>query len=220
MLAFGFLMPISYAGTSSISTKATAQLTATCSINSNNVGFGQLILPLTAQSASSNMNIFCSKNAPYTIGLAYGGIYGTSQNVSATYRLTGSNTVTQGPTGPALYANCYYTATSSDGQTSTTSTTAATQSQCPATNGNHTFSVSYGYGKIIGVTKGDSVAYSIFVPGSSSTVWNTGQGSYSSTGTGSNQIVPINAQIIPGQSSSAYPTPDVYMDTVTATINF
>ena len=83
-----------------------------------------------------------------------------------------------------------------------------------------TTTTTYAYGKMIGVAKGDNVAYSIAVPGNSSQVWNSGENSYSTTGTGANQIIPLNAQLVPSQTTNSYPTPDIYMDTVTATVNF
>jgi spore coat protein U-like protein len=222
LLSVGFtaLSTLSYAqtsGTVTANSKATATLAATCTIASQNVNFGQVSLPVSAQSATSNMTVECSKSAPYTIGLAYGGVYGTAQNVSATYKFIGAYKYIQG--GTALYWVCQYVATSSDGQTSSNTSTSAT-SNCPSTNGTQVFSTSYAYGKMIGVMSSDSIAYSIQVPNNPAQVWNTGNYSYNSTGTGTNQSIPVVATLIPAQTANQYPTADTYLDVVTATITY
>ena len=78
----------------------------------------------------------------------------------------------------------------------------------------------YNYGVMAGTVNKNSVAYSISVPGDSSKVWNVGNNSYTATGNGLNQSIPINAKIVPGSSSSLFPAQDFYLDTVTATITY
>ena len=73
---------------------------------------------------------------------------------------------------------------------------------------------------ITGGAYGDKIAYSIEVPGDSSKVWNAGVNSYSSTGTGATESIPVKASIIPSKSGSNYPVPDLYMDIVTTVISF
>ena len=218
LVGLATLTPISsWAYNNTASTQAVASLSASCIISAKNLSFGSVSLPLSSQSASTDMSVLCSANAPYTIGLAYGGVYGTSQNVTAPYNNTGVYKYIQG--GQALYWVCTYTASGPNGQTQTNTTTSAT-GQCPATNQSYTFSSAYAYGKMIGVAKGDSIGYSIAVPNSPGQVWNTGNASYSATGTGATQSISVVGTLVPGQSGSSYPTPDSYMDTVTATINF
>ncbi len=79
--------------------------------------------------------------------------------------------------------------------------------------------ISYSSGKMMGGAKGDSVAYTIFIPDDSSKVWSVGKNSYSGIGTGSNQTIPVRAQIVPAESA-AFPAPDFYSDTVVATITY
>lgn len=195
--------------------KATATLAATCTIDAQNIAFGALLTPLSAQSSTSHINILCNKNAAYTIGLAYGGIYGQGTGI---VKLPYSNMAYSTSNG-YTFQTCYYSATI-DGSTYTTS-------EFFIYNGYNrcSTSVSYGtpaydYGRMVGVAKGDFIGYFISIPGDSSKVWNTGNNSYSGTGTGVTQTLPLNAKIIPNQSGSNYPTPDLYTDTVTATINF
>lgn len=208
------------AGTLTANPKATATLAAMCTISAQNLAFGNLVLPISAQNASSTMTVLCSKNAPYTIGLAYGGVYGTtSQNVTATYNLTG---YTSG--NGYTYQTCLYSATY-DGNTYTKSVGNngnAPWGYCPTTSGTKVISTAsvYTYGKMIGVSKGDNIAYSIQVPNQPGQVWNAGNYNYTSTGTGLNQTLPMVGTLVPAQTSNNYPIPDMYMDTVTATVSF
>jgi spore coat protein U-like protein len=208
------------AGTSTANPKATAVISSSCQISAQNLAFGNLVLPISAQSASSTMTVLCSKNAAYTIGLAYGGVYGTtSQNVTATYNLTG---YTSG--NGYTYQTCLYSATY-DGNTYTKSVGNngnAPWGYCPTTSGTKVISTAsvYTYGKMIGVAKGDNVAYSIQVPNQPSQIWNAGNYNYTGTGTGLNQTLPVVGTLVPAQTSNNYPSPDMYVDTVTATVSF
>ena len=190
-----------------VTTKATASLAASCDISAQNVNFGNLNL-MTAQSgqtATSNMNILCSLNSPYTVELAYGGVYGT---------------VTQGdyyidiPFNPGAG---YYQYTPSGQATGKVFSTRPEGTTYNATTGKYTTApTTYAYGELVGVAHGDSVTYKITVPGNDNEIWNNGNYTYSATGTGANQSIPIKATA----TTSSYPTPDYYMDTVTATVNF
>lgn len=190
---------------SSANTQATATLSAECTITAQDVKLGALVLPLSAQSASSSMTVLCSKSAPYTIALAYGGVYGKGEttgsplvgslnngaNNTCIYNINGSNQSFQIPVSQSL--------------------------NCPSSYGS---TEPYGYGMMMGVMSGDSIAYSIQVPNSLGEIWNTGEGSYSANGTGSVQSIPVVLTLVPAQSSGNYPSPDTYMDTVTATISY
>jgi spore coat protein U-like protein len=194
------------AGTSATATQATATLSSSCTIVAQNLNFGALVLPLSAQSASTSMNVLCSKNHAYTVGLAYGGVYGQGASINLPL------TVNSGRNG---YAYCVYSETI-NGQLYQTSTN---YGQTCASSIAYNIP-SYAYGKMIGSAKGDNVAYSIQVPGQPGQIWNAGNYTYSSTGTGASQTIPVVGTLVPGQSGSSYPTPDTYMDTVTATVNF
>lgn len=210
-------LPVLAAGSATANPKTTATISATCTINAQNLNFGNLVLPISAQSASTSMTVLCSKNAPYTVGLAYGGVYGVSQTVNSPYLSTGSYKYIQG--GTALYWVCTYTATSPTGQTATTTQTSATSS-CPNISQTQSFTVSYAYGKMIGAMSGDQIGYSIQVPNNPAQIWNAGNSSYSSTGTGDNQTISVTGSLVPSQTSNSYPTPDSYSDTVTAIVSF
>lgn len=55
--------------------ETTAKIENFCSITTNDINFGVVSLPLTAQSANSKMNILCSNNTVYKVDLVYGGTY-------------------------------------------------------------------------------------------------------------------------------------------------
>lgn len=221
------------AGTSA-NTQATATVSTACTIVAQNLAFGNLTLPLSAQTASTSMNVLCSKNAPYTVALAYGGIYG--QGVP--YGYSGSGGYENGApytlNGQTVMNLGVWSSSGTQIGTITipySATDAGRESEIYALTGYHTSvsgiyyavvggGTSYNYGKMIGVASGDNVAYSIQVPGNPGKVWNNGVNNYTATGTGSSQTIPVVGTLVPAQSGSNYPTPDMYMDTVTATLSF
>lgn len=221
--AFGlFISPVSYAtGTSTASPKATATLAATCTIEAQNLAFGNLVLPISSQGASTSMSVLCSKNAPYKIGLAYGGQYGAgTQTVTTSWVFKGSSGACgvggyQPGTGLLMYL--YQDVTSTGTIVGSVCTTSNNGYGSPGTA---TVGATYTYGMMTGVSKGNTIAYSIQVPGNPGQVWNTNNYTYSSTGTGASQTIPVAGAIVPGQTGSSYPAPDTYMDTVTATVTF
>lgn len=233
------LVNIAHAGTSTASPKATATLAATCTISAQNLSFGNLVLPLSAQSASTSMNVLCNNKASYTVGLAYGGIYGQGNSpqteeigyfgagTAGQYDVFAYNEQTGAVT--SLGSNVSISTVNSlvSGATKATSSTyepmpgiCNTYSQCTAFYTKQVPGTAFGYGVMTGVASGDKVAYSIQVPGNSSEVWNAGESSYSATGTGISQSIPVVGKLVPAQSSGNYPTPDMYMDTVTASVSF
>src|SRR5579875_1195090 len=85
LLSIGVISDVSYAQTSSTTTataKASATLAALCTISSQNVNFGQISLPIGSQTSTSSMTVQCTKGSSYTIGLAYGGVYGQGQSAN------------------------------------------------------------------------------------------------------------------------------------------
>lgn len=192
-------------------TKATAQLVASCEMTAQSVNFGNVMLPLTTQSATSNLNVLCNKGATYTIEMTYGGVYGQGYPGDTVYYSTGG----QCSGKPIMF-----------GYDVITMNRTAIVCDVPAgavlgpNGGYYTGSpVSYNYGKMMGAAKGDNIAYSLEVPGKSGVVWNT-TNKYTALGTGVSESIPVKATLVPGQSGGSYPIPDMYADTVTAKINF
>lgn len=235
-----------------VAAKATASLSATCTISAQGVSFGSLIMPLTTQSASSNLILLCNRAAPYTIDLAYGGVYGsgsTTTGYTTSYNSGDTNrnvyTINNSSNALAGYQYCYtnglvqfvnfnganvqtlYGYSSGNLQTDSlgacNQTTFTPKGWVGAYNASGSQSIggpAYAYGMITGGIYGNHIAYSIEVPGSPSKVWNKGVNSYVGTATGVNQTLSVKATLIPSNSSFQYPAPDMYTDTVTATISY
>lgn len=203
--------------------QATSTLTATCTLSANSVNFGAFMLPLSSQSAGSSLTMLCSNKAPYTIDLAYGGVYGQGSQGDGTYWVD----IKMSRPGQQMFAK--YSASGQGLGSEWVDYDANNSLQMVEKNLGCTFNAiwqcvqgkrSYDYGIMTGAAKGDSVAYSIFVPGDNSKVWNAGKNSYSGVGTGQEEQISFQAKIVPSQSGSAYPAPDFYMDTVTAIIKY
>ena len=198
--------------------KVNSTLTATCSLSANSVNFGAFMLPLSAQSTSGSINLLCSKQAPYTIDLAYGGVYGQGQLEDGTYWVF----TDAGPNNQNLYSKYSATDKLIKTQLVTRGLDVASTLGCTYPSGYKCFTgkTSYDYGVMSGAAKGDKVAYAIYVPGDNSKVWNAGKNSYSGLGTGKEESLNFQAKIITAQSPNSFPTPDFYMDTVTATVTY
>lgn len=236
------LSPASYAAGVSANAQATASISSVCTISAQSLSFGNLVLPLSAQSASTSMTVLCSNKSSYTIGLTYGGIYGSG--ISGNYwtavtqacnSSTNASSMYYNPLNPNGSAGGYvWTEYNSSGKViggSCTTSPPGNSGTYVATLGNTATTANgqyynpanttiYNYGKMTGVANGDNIAYSIQVPGNPNQVWNNSNYSYSATGTGVTQTIPVVGKLVPAQSGSSYPTPDMYMDTVTATVNF
>ena len=221
-LLIAFASTSAMADNQSSTFKASSILTATCTLSANSVNFGAFMLPLSSQSAGSSLTMLCSNKAPYTIDLSYGGVYGQGQ--------TGDGSYWRYDRSPNSYEQIWnkYSATHNfiDQKYVMASgfyaeQTAAASLGCTMAGWQcFTARTSYDYGIMTGAAKGDSVAYSIFVPGDNSKVWNSGKNSYSGIGSGQEEQISFQAKIVPAQSGSSYPTPDFYMDTVTATVTY
>lgn len=203
----------------SATTKASATLASVCTISSQNINFGQIALPISNQSATSSINVQCTKGSSYTIGLAYGGIYGQGGVSNGNYyQVLGIGGGC--PADASTYWNEYNSSGVVISHTCTTSWSVP-PSGTTYSNGNYyVSSPSYAYGILNGASKGDGIAYFIQVPGNPNQVWNSGNYSYTSTGTGSNQSIAVIATLKPSNTPNSYPSADSYLDTVVATINY
>lgn len=71
--------------------EASANIKDFCQIQSNDINFGVVALPLTAQNANTQMNIRCTNSTPYKIDLEYGGnTLGNSVNMDYTIQFSTS----------------------------------------------------------------------------------------------------------------------------------
>lgn len=145
------------------------------------------------------------------IGIMYcytnGDVYFSSKEIAGAFGYT--NALTQADTRGACVTNGTLSGTKPSGWVG-----AYNASGVQAVAGK-----SYDYGMMTGLTKGDSVAYSIELPSDTSKSWNISN-FYNSSGSGSNQTIPVKVKIVPDRSSKIYPAQDNYLDTLTATINY
>jgi spore coat protein U-like protein len=193
--------------------KATATLASVCTLGSQNVNFGLISLPVGAQSATSSLTVLCTKGSTYTIGLAYGGVYGQGTIPNGNYWVNEYNGYWNEYNSSGTLLSSVHTGYYSPDTSCNQGNTGNGKSCAVAGN-------AYGYGVMTGTAKGDTIAYFIQVPNNPSQVWNSGNYSYSSTGTGANQSIPVVATLKPSNTPSSYPTADSYLDTVTATITY
>lgn len=233
------------AGNSTSNFDTTATIESFCSINAGDINFGVVSLPLTAQSANAQMNVLCSNNTPYTINLAYGGKYGSGSKggeitaVRIHSQADGDAFVLyqdgkQLDLGSSHHISCYYAGgvyfhtqkvaevfgMNVSGKINDASNICSGATLLDSFVKTNIYSVAYDFGMMVGSMKGDNLAYRITIPGDSSKTWNNGKNSYSLIGTGANQNIVMNAQIVPDSSSSQYLAQDSYLDTVTATISY
>lgn len=205
-------------------TKATAQLVSSCKIQGQNVNFGNLILPITTQQASSNLTVLCTRSSAFTISMTQQNniwIIVPNGNASLSYawntdtstRVSLSSTSCGAMGAGACITAQNYSDAGSAGSLGLSSAVCSYPPGCEVYKNGSSNS-----GTMKGASKGDSVAYSIQNPSDSSKVWNS-VNTYAGTGTGVNQSIPVIATLIPSGGSS-YPTPDMYTDTVTTQISF
>lgn len=213
-----------FAETTNNSTKSTAQLVSSCQIQSQNISFGSLILPITSQQATSNLSVLCNRSATYVISM-----------------LQTNNIWIVVPNGASSLSYAWNTNTNSRVSLSSTSCGALSAGSCISTYGytdagtNSSLGLSSAVcsyppgcqiykngsgnnGSMKGASKGDIVAYLIEHPTNPSKTWNT-INTYTDVGTGLFQNVSVKAVLVPS-GGSAYPTPDLYSDTVTTQISF
>ena len=218
-----FSSMLSQAEVSSSNLSTTAKIANTCNIVAQNLNFGVLVTPLTTQSSNSELTVLCNNEAAYTIGLAYGGIYGQGTGETYYWKVTSEITSNGQPASIVQQFNSKNVATGK-GELITSAYLNSyfyNNYGCSFINDKCSYiDPSYDYGKMIGGVKRDTVAYSISVPGDTSKVWNAGKNSYQSIGTGQLQTIPLNAKIVPNQSGHPFPSADMYTDTVVATISF
>lgn len=244
-----FTISASIAGEANKNLDTTAKIEKFCSISTNDLNFGVLSSPLTAQNASSSMNILCTNNTSYKIDLAYGGVYGQGiiggNGKTYSYLLGRNDSLT---IEYKIYEDSKYLATIACnnnnqvyfyGNSAISSlygvkgdNTKSLPDNYNACKANRVLNMdtllknfgggdpAYTYGVMNGSFKADKLAYRITLPGDSTKVWNIGNNSYNNKGTGTNQEFAINATIVPDKSSSKYIAQDTYLDTVTATISY
>lgn len=198
---------LSIAATTTSASKATATLAASCQIKAHDVNFG-VIDPRTSASgvtSTSNMELFCSKGATYTVALG-----GTNANYTVDGNYFGNSYAC--PNNCAGIPTNYHYYYIYSGSTDYITNPSAYSSRVLYYNGTYVNNLN----SMKGISSGESIAYKITLPGDDSKIWNRGNYNYTTVGTGANQVIPVKATL----TTTAYPTPDNYSDTVTAAVTF
>lgn len=228
-----------------------AKVDAGCFLEANNINFGTVFAPLSAQAVSSNINVLCSKNANVKIDLIYGGANGVApvQGVvvgSDVYTLHShrSGDIILAKNGVQMTGDgSYNIRCSSSGVffdkkiepflqaigynlTYTGNWIKDTKGVCNTNQGSYTSTflsqiggVVTTYGKMLGGNN-EILAYNISLPNDNSKVWITGLNAYSLLTTGTSQEIPINAKLIPANSSGSFMSAGSYSDILTVSMQY
>lgn len=212
-----------------------------CFLNADDINFGILSMPITNQSASSNMRVLCSKNTDLSIEIVYGASTSGGQtsgtftavlknsNAANHYKInkdgvayTKWNTdVSCSPTlGMQVYsqeiANLY----------NVTYVAGAWQPDvaniCSGKNINTSTLASLGIpsqGKLTGLSNGEQIAFSIEVPNNSTQVWNS-TNKYPIITTGIEQSIPMKANIKSSENPTHRMSPDIYQSILTVVVTY
>lgn len=228
--------------------KTTAKIENFCNIVANDVNFGVVNLPVTAQTASSEMSVLCSNNTPYKINILAGISSSGLGPGTYTYVITHNTNYNQGvkvykngvaisSAGMDIYCaseNIYFKSAEAisfygmeGGKIDMPYNSNYQKYDLCASN----FMYASAFNQIAadnatrargmkGAAKGDVLGYKITLPNDSTKIWIKGMNEYSAKGTGSLQKITVNAQILPEDSSSKYVAEDIYVDTLTAEVSY
>lgn len=226
--------------------EASASIESFCQMNAADINFGVVNLPLTAQSANAKMNVLCSNNTPYKIDISYGESVNGEEKPNYTLKIHSIEN-SYSLSRYKVYLNDEPVSTNNfdiacmsgnDGAYFTSleiaqifgssivkkyagSTTGICDGQFASQNWMDKIVMTIiDKGVMTGSFKGDKLAYQITLPNDSTKAWIEGVNSYSATGLGINQVIEMNAKIVPSASSSSYIAQDTYIDTVTATVSY
>lgn len=190
-------------------TKATANLSSSCQIQMQSISFGALMLPVTTQQASSNMNVLCTKETPYTIDMSYGVssviVYVRNANGHSYSYDTATKTSSPAPTDMTGYVL-------------TDNNVPGGVNGCDYLWGCTSYTKAGTTANLMGATKGDAIAFKIVNPTDASKSWDLSN-KYANKGTGSTQTILVKAQLIPS-STNQFPAPDSYTATLTTTLTY
>lgn len=229
--------------------KASAKIESFCQIQAIDVNFGVVNLPLTAQSANSELRVVCSNNTLYNIDLTYGNNTGGTNTTILTVQFNpNSSNYTKWDiieNGVVLNSLLCFGSTAGFAYNNANNEklrhaygldsgykfgTVYTDAQYPFLCSKGTLSPTHishlesrtakDFGSMTGAMKKDSLAYRITLPKDSTKTWSKGLNSHKGTGVGVEQKIAVNAKIVPEKSSSNYVAQDTYLDTVTATISY
>lgn len=217
-----------------------------CFLNADDINFGVLAMPITNQSASSNMRVLCSKDTNLSIEMVYGASYGggsvsgtfTAERVGSGDSFNVYNIYKDGvkytqsvsdiycmPNGELyldsweiayLYNDLYKDEYSAGGGFDPKGNI------CSGTQINTETLAALGVpsqGTLTGITSGDQIVYSLEVPNSSTKVWNS-TNKYPIVATGVEQSIPMKANIKSSENPTYRMSPDMYSSILTVVLTY
>lgn len=224
--------------------KISAQIEPGCFLEAENINFGILATPIQDQSATSNMKIHCSKGASLKVEINYLGNNGGESNAILTWSVVSQ---TNNEQWLKLYINGNEISTESYGDIVCSSDHLGTlgihskeveellyktgQSRTYQTdrwgacsggrvNTSHfsKFNLEMNSGILTGISAGEQINYSILKTNNS--VWGLGTEGLTVTGTGSEQIIPMKANIKRAENPTHRMTPDTYQSSLNVILTY
>jgi spore coat protein U-like protein len=240
-LASAILSPtlVSAQATSSMEVSATVE--TGCFIEADNINFGSLIIPISTQTAQSDMRVHCSKGSNLSIQINYNGQISNGYTLSRElYRPQGN-----GPEYNVIDSNNNFLGVVACGNRSNYSGYVAFSNQTVASlynldvgnyvNGwrvdttnvcNHTtqtpnppLNTLNGQGVLTGLVGGEQIKYSVEVPNNESVVWNS-INKYNIVATGLKQSIPMKAKIVALGNPTHRMTADSYTGTMDVVLTY
>lgn len=249
MFALSIVFPSLSQAQASSQIDVSANVDPGCFISADNINFGVLNSPITNQSAQSNMRIHCSKNAIAKIDIQYGGEYGgtgtgvytgvvtqTSTFSSNTYNQDVKIYLNNNPISNGTFD--FHCSIHSPRQIYIITEPAKvmygsnkllwqndSKGLCDASGKMNMTTLSNwvglsDYGILSGMVSGEKIKYSLELPNDSTKVWSKGFNDYSIVATGVEEVITMKANIKSLNNPTYRMTPDIYTDTLTATITY
>ena len=216
-----------------------------CFLNADDINFGVLAMPITNQSASSNMRVLCSKDTNLSIEMVYGASSGGG-SVSGTFTAVEKSRNTNEKSYQIYKDGVKYTQAPTDSYDIKCETndkvivnnkeiadlykveyTAVkwvpdTGNICSGKYINTKTLADLGVpsqGKLTGITSGEQIVYSLEVPNSSTKVWNS-TNKYPIVATGVEQSIPMKANIKSSENPTYRMSPDMYRSILTVVLTY
>lgn len=212
--------------------KLSAKIDAGCFLTADNINFGVLMMPLTNQTASSQINIQCSKMAPLSVTVQYGNL--ASSGVYSVAVINGSNTHTVYKDGQNIGSiACNVSAGIQNVYFHTSAVRNLFNPQeivgnwvfdkynlcANDTIKADTITALNKKASLTGLVNGDNLFYSLEVPNDASKIWNS-TNDYKITGTGNSQIIPVKANILKSDNPTYRMAPDMFQGTLSFNLTY
>lgn len=222
--------------------EVTAVVDAGCFLTADNINFGVIMMPLQNQSAQSQINVKCSKNANLILSISYNpsaisqDIYTAVADPIYTTRYNfklykngvpiSSNSIDMYCHSELKGGSVHFATSQAEilyfGEDKYNDWVKDTWNICSGVNLNLTTLSNLGAGAngaLVGVAKGETIIYTLETPSDSSKVWNA-QNTYSFISNGENQTIPMKANIKSSNNPTYRISPDTYTDSLSVILTY